>query len=108
MKTFKLLLILALFLLLACQSVQYPGPLTYIAVDQPVGKIDTSQSQKAIFKKSRVGFLYRSPVGVADYLKEAEARGAGPIERNGDVVMRVPFCFFFICFGSDSIVIKGK
>ncbi|TGK02580.1 hypothetical protein EHQ53_13700 [Leptospira langatensis] len=108
MKTFKLLLILALFLSLACQSVQYPGPLTYIAVDQPVGKIDTSQSQKAIFKKSRVGFLYRSPVGVADYLKEAESRGAGQIQRNGDVVMRVPFCILFFCIGSDSITVRGK
>ncbi|MGJ4752634.1 LIC10260 family lipoprotein [Leptospira kmetyi] len=105
-----IILFLCVWTLIGCSSP--PKKISYLSLEKPKDKIDTTISRPTNFWKIRFGIFYLKPVGLHSYLKQAEAESGSPILRNADIRMRAPFCliplFPILCFGGEAVVVEGN
>jgi hypothetical protein len=106
MKNNKMFLLLILLLMVSCATA--PEPLKYLSRKKPEGIIKTQEPKNYNLSKTRIGFLYRNPVDITNYLIETEKKTGNKILRNTDVLLEVPFCFFVLCIGNDKVIIKEE
>jgi len=90
-------------LVVGCASVNKVPPLTYLALEKPVGPIKSEAAQVASKEISRGGFYFfnynfRPAADLEDYIKTVENK-PNPVLRNVDVELTIPFAFDLLFFG---------
>jgi|GEM_PF-3844455 len=108
--------ILILAALSGCSTSATP-PLTYIALERPVGTITTRMTPATKMKHNRGGpyFLnygFRPVPDVGEYLAEAHAETGCQVLRNADIQFQLPFAadifFFGWAFGGDVVTVNPE
>lgn len=89
-------------LLNACAPVP-PPPLTYLALERPVGPITTTDIQRED-KYTRGGFYllnagFRPAPNVTEYLKSAHHSTQQAVLKNADIQLEIPLAIDLLLFG---------
>ena len=96
-----LIIICTLVFLAGCSFT--PKPMKYMAVEIPAEVITQNQkSEYAEVIEHKFGIFYRESQDISLMVTELQNEAQVNILRNADVRVRIPFCFFVICYGYDT------